>query len=481
MERTAALLRVGLVLALCCGDTVARYVPSYVVPLEGVGSPLQQLLLQIGVSSPAVDVSCVADTGFGYIMLPSPDACPAASAPLYSRTASATAGFGTFLPKNDWDEEMPVDAGGACRKTLLFCGNGSSIATCGFKDVEGAEAQAYSGVTVTDGLAFGAGYTGFGTWQEIAINAVLGSVDLAADPPALCAPPAAARCGLNWGPSSLHTQLRQLGPAGADRGVGLCVNGPGQQQQPGSFLVLGGSIPGAATLQLAESSLLPGSNASNTDLFGRWVELQAVGFGAQEEDLGDMQAEWQEGGASALLDTGTPALVLPAAVVDAYAAAVQEAVAASPGLTLTSVSPLAVSGPSLEAVAAAFPDIQLHFLGNNATVEVNSESFTAVDSVSSGDVTLTAAALVAAQPGQRIMLGLPLFAGRFTWLGDEKAVFSQLLGPEGCTADMTGGAPLGPDPSPAGASGNGAGASSLSMLPGALLAAAVAACWLVYH
>lgn len=110
-------------------------------------------------------------------MLPSPDACPAASAPLYSRTASATAGFGTFLPKNDWDEEMPVDAGGACRKTLLFCGNGSSIATCGFKDVEGAEAQAYSGVTVTDGLAFGAGYTGFGTWQEIAINAVLGSVE----------------------------------------------------------------------------------------------------------------------------------------------------------------------------------------------------------------------------------------------------------------------------------------------------------------
>jgi hypothetical protein len=114
-------------------------------------------------------------------------------------------------------------------------------------------------------------------------------------------------------------------------------------------------------------------------------------------------------------------------------------------------------------------------------VEVNAESFTAVDSVSSGDVTLTAAALVAAQPGQRIVLGLPLFAGRVTWLGDEKAVFSQLLGPEGCTAGMTGGAPLGPDPSPAGASGNGAGASSLSLLPGALLAAAVAACWLVYH
>jgi hypothetical protein len=74
------------------------------------------------------------------------------------------------------------------------------------------------------------------------------------------------------------------------------VNGPGQQQQPGSFLVLGGSIPGAATLQLAEAPLLPGSNASNTDLFGRWVELQAVGFGAREEDLGDMQAEWQVGG-----------------------------------------------------------------------------------------------------------------------------------------------------------------------------------------
>lgn len=57
--------RVSVPAGAGCGDTVARYVPSYVVPLEGVGSPLQQLLLQIGVSSPAVDVSCVADTGFG--------------------------------------------------------------------------------------------------------------------------------------------------------------------------------------------------------------------------------------------------------------------------------------------------------------------------------------------------------------------------------------------------------------------------------
>lgn len=162
--------------------------------------------MQVQVGSPPLTLTCIADTGSGCepapcpaqsrlallarfpnhrphpcaadITVPTPQDCPGASQALYSPAASTTADAGAFPAKNPWDAQGPPEPASPCQTADLPLANGSTAATCTFNFNQSSSQgqQAASGVVATDQLRFGAGLTGFDTWEQVELRAPLGAV-----------------------------------------------------------------------------------------------------------------------------------------------------------------------------------------------------------------------------------------------------------------------------------------------------------------
>jgi hypothetical protein len=53
----------------------------------------------------------------------------------------------------------------------------TTVTTCAFNQSVGFSGEPISGVVATDQLAYGAGLTGFDTWQPVVLNVPLGAVE----------------------------------------------------------------------------------------------------------------------------------------------------------------------------------------------------------------------------------------------------------------------------------------------------------------
>ncbi|KAL4422496.1 hypothetical protein ABPG75_008693 [Micractinium tetrahymenae] len=286
---------------------------SIVLPLSGnqySDGLTQHLLLNASVGAPAVHLRCVADLGSGVINFPTASACTRAGIPLYDPSTSATAVPGSLACS------ATVDATD-CHAVPLPLANGTQASSCGC-DISYAQGRKrYTLVAVNDTLQLD------GPPAQPPFTAAMAAVESATDKGSYCTY-LDGTCGLDFEPASLPSQLAAAGVI--EPAVGFCANPLNPQ---GSLVVLGSLTPDDLPLQ---STPLQSGEGQISAQRANWVNLTAFSIGSGE----DVEVT----PALALLDTGTPTLQLPAAIVDAYVQAVTAAVNASSNLTLQSADPL---------------------------------------------------------------------------------------------------------------------------------------------